>query len=61
MSLCENTSMTNEFQDIFTVFTMESRSMSFENNGNRLESGFPFKKHQFIVLHGNGGGANQKS
>lgn len=53
--------MTNEFQDIFTVFTMESRSMSFENNGNRLESGFPFKKHQFIVLHGNGGGANQKS
>ena len=34
MTLCENISIINEVQDIFTVFTMESSDMSFENNGN---------------------------
>ena len=35
MTLCENISLINEVQDIFTVFTMKSSDMSFENNGNR--------------------------
>ena len=60
MTLCENISLINEVQDIFTVFTMKSSDMSFENNGNRWKVDVYSRNTTFIVLHDNGD-ANQKS
>jgi len=60
MTLCENISIINEVQDIFTVFTLESSDMSFENNGNRWKVDVYSRNTIFIVLHDNGD-ANQKS
>ena len=54
MTLCENISIINEVQDIFTVFTMEGSDMSFENNGNRWKVDIYSRNTIFIVLHDNG-------
>ena len=60
MTLCENISIVNEVRDIFTVFTMESSDMSFENNGNCWKVDVYSRNTIFIVLHDNRD-ANQKS
>ena len=43
-----------KFRIFFTVFTMESSDMSFENNGNRWKVDIYSRNTIFIVLHDNG-------